>query len=117
MNKFTLKLALKYLRGAQDKKSISTMVGISFIGILIGSFSLMLSLAIMNGFEAATYERLQSIHAQLIIRAFGSPINMQSLKPVGMNILQFVQPICEYQIDQQASLCPQLHESDVLHGV
>jgi lipoprotein-releasing system permease protein len=82
MKTFSLKLALKYLRGSQNKKSISTMVAISFIGILIGSFSLMLTLAIMNGFEVATYERLQSIHAQLIVRAFGNRINMKSLETV-----------------------------------
>lgn len=82
MNSFSLKLALSYLRGAKNKKSISTMVAISFIGILIGSFSLMLTLAIMHGFEIATYEKLQSIHAQITIKAFGNPINMQSLSKV-----------------------------------
>lgn len=58
------------------------MIGISFVGIMIGAYGLMLTLAIMNGFETATYEQLQSIHAQVIIRAFGNPINMTSLAPV-----------------------------------
>ena len=82
MKNFPFMLAMKYLRGASHKKSISTMIGISFIGIMIGAYGLMLTLAIMNGFETATYEQLQSIHAQVIIRAFGNPINMASLTPV-----------------------------------
>ncbi len=85
MNSFSLKLALRYLRGAKGKRSVSTMVGVSFIGILIGSFSLMLTLAIMQGFEVTTYEKLQSIHAQVMIKAFGNPINMKSLTQVLKN--------------------------------
>lgn len=82
MNNFPLMLAMKYLRGASHKKSISTMIGISFVGIMIGAYGLMLTLAIMNGFETATYEQLQSIHAQVIIRAYGNPINITTLTPV-----------------------------------
>lgn len=82
MNYFSLLLACRYLYGAQQKKSISTMVLISFVGIFIGAFSLMLTLAVMHGFEIATCERLQSIHAQIIIRAFGKPINLDTLLPV-----------------------------------
>jgi lipoprotein-releasing system permease protein len=82
MNRFPLLLAFRYLFGAQQKKSISTMIIISCLGIFIGSFSLMLTLAIMHGFDVVTCERLQSIHSQVIIRAFGDPINMDALEPV-----------------------------------
>ena len=82
MQNFALFLALKYLQGASHKKSISTMICVSFCGIMIGAYGLMLTLAIMNGFETATYEQLQSIHAQVIIRAYGNPINMTTLAPV-----------------------------------
>ncbi len=82
MSRFSWLLALRYIRGAQEKKSISTMVGIACMGIFIGSFALMLTLAIMHGFEVVTHERLQSIHSPIIIRAFGNPINMQALTNV-----------------------------------
>jgi lipoprotein-releasing system permease protein len=58
------------------------MIIISSLGIFIGSFSLMLTLAIMHGFDVVTCERLQSIHSQIIIRAYGDPINMENLGPV-----------------------------------
>lgn len=58
------------------------MILISFLSILIGSYGLMLTLAIMNGFEVATCAQLQNIHAEVIIRAFGNPINITTLKPV-----------------------------------
>lgn len=85
MNKFPLLLAFRYLFGAQQRKSVSTMIIISCLGIFIGSFSLMLTLAIMHGFDVVTCERLQSIHSQIIIRAFGDPINMENLAPVLQN--------------------------------
>lgn len=58
------------------------MIIVSCIGIMIGSYGLMLTLAIMNGFEKATHEQLQSIHAQIIISAYGNPINMPALTNV-----------------------------------
>lgn len=82
MNRFPLLLAFRYLFGAQQKKSISTMIIISSLAIFIGSFSLMLTLAIMHGFDVVTCEKLQSIHSQIIIRTFDNPINMEALSPV-----------------------------------
>ncbi len=82
MNRFPLLLAFRYLFGAQQKKSISTMIIISSLAIFIGSFSLMLTLAIMHGFDVVTCERLQSIHSQIIIRTFDDPINMGALEAV-----------------------------------
>src|SRR5665213_1104552 len=71
MNKITLLLAWRYVIGAKHEKNIASMVKVSFLSILIGAFSLALVTAIMNGFEKATHEKMQSIHAQIIIRADG----------------------------------------------
>jgi len=72
-------LAWKYLLGTKTQKSISIMLGICFTGIVIGSFSLALVLSIMNGFEKVTHEKLQSIHAQAVMSAYGDGLNMKEI--------------------------------------
>lgn len=76
-------IARRYIRGARFEKNISRMVKVSFISILIGSFALALVASIMRGFEYATHEKMQSIHAQVIIRSFdGSPLDYDAIAPV-----------------------------------
>ncbi len=72
MNKLPFHLAWHYLMSNQYEKNISTMIKVCFIGIMIGSFALALVMAIMSGFERAVYEKMQGIHAQIIMK---SPTN------------------------------------------
>lgn len=51
------------------------MIIICFLGIFIGSFALALVASIMNGFEKATHQKLQGIHAQIIMRSYGNELN------------------------------------------
>jgi lipoprotein-releasing system permease protein len=61
------------------------MLWVCFLGIVIGSFSLALVLSIMNGFEKVTHQKLQNIHAQIIMRAYGDTLNMHAIAPVFNN--------------------------------
>lgn len=110
MAHFPLLLAVKFLRGATHKKSISTMIGVSFTAIMIGAYGLMLTLAVMNGFEDATYEQLQSIHAQVIIRAFGSPIHLEALAPVLKNEFPEIVAFSPHAMQQVMIENPQTHD-------
>lgn len=80
--KLTLFLAKKFLYGSRDRRSFSVMVKICFAGIFIGTFALTLVAAIMNGFEHATYEKLQGIHADLIIKGYGQALNFEKIAHV-----------------------------------
>ncbi|MFH0898850.1 MAG: hypothetical protein V1855_04690, partial [bacterium] len=62
-------IAWRYLRFKQKEKNISFMIKICFIGIFIGTFALMLTQIITNGFEKVIHEKLQGINAQIIISA------------------------------------------------
>lgn len=75
-------LAWRYIVGKKEQKNISIMLCICFLGIVIGSFSLALVLSIMNGFEKVTHEKLQNIHAQVIMRAYGDNLNTESIASV-----------------------------------
>ena len=82
MNTTSFFLAQRILLAHVYKKSISTMTIICFAGIFIGSFSLALITAIMNGFEVAIYEKMQSIHSSIIIQSYGNNIDRDVLHAV-----------------------------------
>jgi len=75
-------LAQRILFSHVYHKSISTMTVICFAGIFIGSFSLALITAIMNGFEVVIHKKMQGIHANLIIQSYHGGINMNVLTPI-----------------------------------
>ena len=75
MNTTPFFLAQRILLAHVYQKSISTMTIVCFVGIFIGSFSLALITAIMNGFEVAIHEKMQGIHANIIIQSYNNNIN------------------------------------------
>jgi lipoprotein-releasing system permease protein len=75
-------LAQRILLRNVYQKSISTMTLICFLGIFIGTFSLALVTAIMNGFEVTIHQKMQGIHANIIIQSYRNGINMDVLAPI-----------------------------------
>lgn len=75
-------IAWRYLMGSHNERSISIMVKICFIGIFIGSCSLALVMAVMDGFERATHEKMQGIHANLIMKSPGKALDAQAIGPI-----------------------------------
>ena len=82
MNKLPFLLAWRYALSSTYEKTISSMVFVSFLGILIGSCSLALVISVMNGFEKITYEKMRGIHADVIVRAWSDEINVEQIAPV-----------------------------------
>lgn len=82
MNITTFFLAQRMLLAHVYQKSISTMTIICFAGIFVGSFCLALVTAIMNGFEVAIHEKMQSIHSNIIIQSYRGSIDIDVLGPV-----------------------------------
>jgi len=82
MNSFSILLAWRYLRGTKNEKSIATMVTVCCSCITISVFALTLVMAIMNGIEQATYTKLQSIHAHIIMRAHGQELDVEAITPI-----------------------------------
>ena len=100
MNSLTLLLAWRYALGSRQEKSIAIMVRICFLGILIGSFSLALVIAIMNGFEKVTHEKMQSIHAQIIMKSYHNSLNYQAISSVIHNEFPEVEAISPTSLHQ-----------------
>lgn len=62
-------IAYRFLRTVHREKNITIMTWVCWLSIFIGAFSLALIVAIMNGFEKATHEKMQGMHADIIISA------------------------------------------------
>lgn len=58
------------------------MTIVCFAGIFIGSFSLALITAIMNGFEVAIHTKMQGIHSHIIIESYGNDIDYDVLSSI-----------------------------------
>lgn len=79
MKSLSAYLALRYLRFKGKDKNISIMMKICFLGIIIGTFSLMLTLIITNGFEKVIHEKMQGINSQIIIYSPGNQLEYESV--------------------------------------
>lgn len=75
-------IAMRYLVGTRNERNISTMVKICFLGIFIGSGSLAMVMAVMDGFERATHEKMQGIHANLIMKSSDGALDVQAIGPI-----------------------------------
>ena len=81
MPSLPLSLAWRYLTFERKDSTIALMIKICFTGIVVGSFSLMLTLIIMHGFEEVIHEKMQGINAQIQISAAGENLDVDKLRP------------------------------------
>lgn len=101
MKKLEFFLATKFLLNIKKERSISVMIKICFISILISSFALTLICAIMNGFEKATYKKLQSIHSDIVINSRFKEIDFEKLKPIILdNFGKYIKALSPFSIGQ-----------------
>lgn len=80
MFKNFLHIAICYLKTKHHDASIKFMIKISFFAMLCATSCLTLVISIMNGFEQATYKKMQSIYPDLIIATHDNPFDFQCLQ-------------------------------------
>lgn len=80
MRKNFLHLALRYLLTKHHEATIKLMIKICFIGILVATCCLALVISIMNGFEQATYKKMQSIYPDVIINMQNQHHNVEKIQ-------------------------------------
>ncbi len=80
MNTLPALLAWRFLWFKGKDKNISFMIKICFLSIFIGTFALMLTLIIMNGFEKVIHEKMQGINANVIISSPGNRLDYDDLR-------------------------------------
>ncbi len=72
---FEWMLARRYLRSRRRETFISIIAGFSFVGIMLGVATLIVVMAVMNGFRAELLTRILGINGHLIVQPVDSALN------------------------------------------
>ncbi|WP_421577131.1 lipoprotein-releasing ABC transporter permease subunit [Shinella sp. M31] len=72
---FERMVAWRYLRSRRKEAFISVIAGFSFIGIMLGVATLIIVMAVMNGFRTELISRILGINGHMIIQPIDSPLN------------------------------------------
>ncbi len=67
-------VAWRYLRSRRKETVISVIASISFIGIMLGVATLIIVMAVMNGFRAELLTRILGINGHLIMQPMDTPL-------------------------------------------
>ena len=68
---FEWMLALRYLRARRKEGFISVIAGFSFLGILLGVFTLIIVMAVMNGFRKELFTKILGLNGHIIVNKIG----------------------------------------------
>ena len=69
---FEWMLALRYLRARRQEGFISVLAGFSFLGILLGVFTLITVMAVMNGFRKELFTKIMGLNGHIIVNKGGA---------------------------------------------
>lgn len=79
INRLATLVAWRYLWNKEKDSNIAVMIKVCFVGILIGTFALMLTLIITNGFEKAIHDKMRGINAQIMISSPGNKLDADAI--------------------------------------
>ena len=67
-------LSFRYLKARRREGFISVIAGFSFLGIVLGVATLIIVMAVMNGFRKELLGKLLGINGHMMVQAFDSPL-------------------------------------------
>ncbi|BCH59958.1 multidrug ABC transporter substrate-binding protein [Agrobacterium vitis] len=70
---FERMVAWRYLRARRKEAVISVIAGFSFVGIMLGVATLIIVMAVMNGFRTELISRILGINGHMIVQPVDSP--------------------------------------------
>src|SRR5258706_2583263 len=71
---FEWMLSLRYLRSRRREAFISIIAGFSFLGIMLGVATLIIVMAVMNGFRAELIHKILGLHRHIIVPAMDTKL-------------------------------------------
>ena len=98
---FEWMVSLRYLRARRKETFISIIAGFSFFGIMLGVATLIIVMAVMNGFRGELLDRILGINGHLIIQPIGSELTDYSevaRRVEGVNGVKYAVPLVEGQV-------------------
>src|SRR5262245_13991205 len=100
-SRFERMVAWRYLRSKRKETVISVIASISFVGIMLGVATLIVVMAVMNGFRAELLTRILGINGHLIVQAVDTPLEDYDAVAARISALpgvKFAMPLVEGQI-------------------
>jgi lipoprotein-releasing system permease protein len=98
---FEWMLAGRYLRSRRRETFISVIAGFSFLGIMLGVATLIIVMAVMNGFRAELLTKILGINGHLLVQPIGSELDdydAVSARLENLDGVQFAMPFIEGQV-------------------
>src|ERR1051325_2958011 len=71
---FEWMLSLRYLRARRKEGFISVIAGFSFVGIMLGVATLIIVMAVMNGFRKELLDKILGLNGHLLIQPIDKPL-------------------------------------------
>jgi lipoprotein-releasing system permease protein len=106
---FERMVAWRYLRSKRKETVISVIASISFIGIMLGVATLIIVMAVMNGFRAELLTRILGINGHLIMEPVDTPLedyDTVTARISGVPGVKFAMPLIEGQIFATGQIGP-----------
>src|SRR5213594_4260171 len=71
---FEWMLSLRYLRARRQEGFISIIAAFSFLGIMLGVATLIIVMAVMNGFRKELLDKILGLNGHLLVQPLESPL-------------------------------------------
>ncbi len=100
-SRFERMVAWRYLRSKRKETVISVIASISFVGIMLGVATLIIVMAVMNGFRAELLDRILGINGHLIVQPIDRVMddyNEVAARIEGVQGVRFALPLIEGQV-------------------
>src|ERR671938_1549951 len=72
--RFEWVISLRYLRARRKEGFISIIAGFSFLGIMLGVATLIIVMAVMNGFRKELLDKILGLNGHVLIQPLESPL-------------------------------------------
>src|ERR1700741_716717 len=98
---FERMLALRYLRSRRREGFISVIAGFSFTGIMLGVATLIIVMAVMNGFRNELFSKILGLNGPIIVNKIGGPFedyDAVAKRIAGMPGVKASMPLIEGQV-------------------
>ena len=99
-SRFEWMIASRYLRARRKEAFISVIAAFSFIGIMLGVATLIIVMAVMNGFRTELLDRILGLNGHLIVNPIDGPLTDYaelSARISGVEGVQMAIPLIEGQ--------------------
>ncbi len=110
-------MALRYLRARRAEGFISVVSVFSFLGIMLGVATLLVVMAVMNGFHTQLLERILGIHAHVSVQYRGDALVDYSSRSQALAQLPEVASATPLIYGQALISRGEQHSGAVVHGI